>query len=112
MKRLIGMRMNWPNVASNVEILGQRGLVKLIAGAAITCLIFFSVPITSSATSFQTRVFANCTALNKVYPGGVAKSSKVSNVGGKTRFKPTVDAKVYEANRSKDRDKDGIACEK
>jgi hypothetical protein len=56
--------------------------------------------------------FANCAALNKVYPGGVAKSSKVKNQGGKTRHQPRVDQKIYEANKSKDRDKDGIACER
>jgi hypothetical protein len=59
-----------------------------------------------------TKKYANCTALRKVYPGGVAKSSKAINKGGKTKYKPKVSAKLYEANSAKDRDKDGIACEK
>jgi hypothetical protein len=56
--------------------------------------------------------FSNCSALNKVYPGGVAKSKSSKNKGGATTQKPTVSAKIYEENRSKDRDKDGIACER
>lgn len=56
--------------------------------------------------------YKNCTELNKVYKGGVAKNSSTKNEGGKTKYKPHVSASLYEANKSKDRDKDGIACEK
>lgn len=55
--------------------------------------------------------YSNCAALNKVYSGGVAKSAKWKNKGGEIKNKPTVNAKVYSENSSKDRDKDGIACE-
>ncbi len=58
------------------------------------------------------KKFANCKALNKVYPGGVAKSSKSKNKGGKTKYTPKVSSALYEANKSKDRDKDGIVCER
>lgn len=57
------------------------------------------------------KKFTNCAALNKVYPGGVAKSAKWVNKGGEIKKKPTVNAKVYGENSGKDRDKDGIACE-
>lgn len=50
--------------------------------------------------------------MNKVYKGGVAKSSKVKNIGGKTKYKPFVSLELYNANSSKDRDNDGIACER
>lgn len=56
------------------------------------------------------KKFANCSALNKVYPGGVAKSAKWVNKGGEIKNKPTVNPKVYAENSGKDRDKDGIAC--
>jgi hypothetical protein len=56
--------------------------------------------------------FANCTELNSVYPGGVAKNSKVTNKGGITKSVPVVKPSIYKKNASKDRDKDGIACEK
>jgi len=55
--------------------------------------------------------FKNCTELNKVYPGGVAKPGAV-NKGGATKKQPTIDAALYKANSKSDRDKDGIACEK
>ncbi len=58
------------------------------------------------------KKFANCTALNKVYPGGVSKSAKAVNKGGKTKQTPTVNLRVYNENKTKDRDGDGIACER
>lgn len=65
-----------------------------------------------AAQEIQTKKFSNCAALNKVYPGGVSKSSSVVNKGGKTKLTPVVNAKVYGENKGKDRDGDGIACEK
>ena len=56
-------------------------------------------------------MFKNCTELNKVYPGGVAKPGAV-NKGGATKKEPTIDAALYKANKKSDRDGDGIACEK
>ena len=50
--------------------------------------------------------------MNKVYKGGVAKSSKIKNKGGKTKYKPHVSKAIYDKNKSRDRDKDGIACER
>lgn len=63
-------------------------------------------------TDAAAKTFKNCTELNKTYKGGIAKNSKVKNKGGKTKYKPKVSAKLYAANKSKDRDKDGIACER
>ena len=65
----------------------------------------------SASIPILEKKFSNCTELNKVYPGGVAKSAKSVNKGGKIKKTPTVNAKVYAENSSKDRDKDGIACE-
>ncbi|WJY26239.1 MULTISPECIES: excalibur calcium-binding domain-containing protein [Sporosarcina] len=56
--------------------------------------------------------FQNCKMLNKTYKGGVARDAKVRNKGGKTRYAPTVNAALYNANSKMDRDKDGIACER
>lgn len=60
----------------------------------------------------KAKTYKNCTELNKKYKGGVAKSSSVTNKGGKTNYKPHVSKDLYNANKSKDRDKDGIACER
>lgn len=61
------------------------------------------------------KKYANCAALNKVYPAGVGLPKAKDKVA--KRSKPvtgfTRNAKVYNLNRAKlDRDKDGIACEK
>ena len=70
-------------------------------------LLFASVPNSNAAA----KKFKNCTELNKVYPGGVALPGAV-NAGGATKKEPKYDKALYTANKSSDRDKDGIACEK
>lgn len=75
-------------------------------------LVIGLVTPTSAAPTVLEKKFGDCAALNKVFPGGVAKNSKVTNKGGSTKYKPAVKPKVYKANSSKDRDKDGIACER
>ena len=79
----------------------------LIGLALVISLIF---PTTSSVNA-AAKMFKNCTELNKVYPGGVAKPGAV-NKGGATKKEPTIDAALYKANKKSDRDNDGIACEK
>ena len=58
------------------------------------------------------RKFKNCAALNRVYPHGVGKPG----ARDKTRETPVTNFKVsrdlYAAFEGKDRDGDGIACEK
>ena len=76
-----------------------------------TIILGFSFSTVEVAEA-KAKTYKNCTELNKVYKGGVAKSSKVKNKGGKTKYKPKVSAELYKANKSKDRDKDGIACER
>ncbi len=73
------------------------------------CLgLLIAFPTQSNAAA---KKFKNCTELNKVYPGGVAKPGAV-NKGGATKIEPFIDAALYKANSKSDRDKDGIACEK
>lgn len=57
--------------------------------------------------------FKNCAEMNKSYPHGVGKPGAVDRTSG-TRRVTTFhrDAQLYELNKSLDRDKDGIACEK
>jgi hypothetical protein len=73
---------------------------------AFGLIIGFSNPTYAAAKKFK-----NCTELNKVYPGGVARPGAV-NKGGTTQNQPTINAALYKANIKSDRDKDGIACEK
>lgn len=87
--------------------------MKKIVMSILTGALLLSVTVSNPVqTEAAAKKYANCTALNKDYPGGVAKDNKVTNKGGKTKYKPTVSAELYKLNASKDRDKDGIACER
>jgi hypothetical protein len=73
--------------------------------------VFLSLTVLSPSTAVPTKKFANCTALNKVYPHGVAKKGYQKSGSGLTGT-PKVSNKIYNQNSGSDRDKDGIACEK
>jgi hypothetical protein len=75
---------------------------------SISLVVVLSLIPISQASA---KAFKNCTALNKVYPGGVALPGAV-NKGGATKLTPKYNKKLYKANKKSDRDKDGIACEK
>jgi hypothetical protein len=81
---------------------------RILIGLALVISLIF--PSTSSVNA-AAKAFKNCTELNKVYPGGVAKPGAV-NKGGATKKEPTIDAALYKANKKSDRDGDGISCEK
>ena len=61
-------------------------------------------PLSAKAPS---KSFKNCTELRKSYPKGVAKTRAAAQQSG-AKYNPT----IYKANKSKDRDNDGAACEK
>jgi hypothetical protein len=77
----------------------------------LTLVLVVAALVLPSTAAQATKVFKNCTELNKVYPGGVALPGAV-NAGGMTKLTPKFDKKLYDANKKSDRDKDGIACEK
>ena len=77
----------------------------------LTLVLVVAALVLPSTAAQASKVFKNCTELNKVYPGGVALPGAV-NAGGMTQLTPKFDKKLYEANKKSDRDKDGIACEK
>jgi hypothetical protein len=72
---------------------------------------FLVVGLLGTPAIAAAKKFKNCAELNKVYPGGVALPGSV-NAGGATKKEPKYDKALYTANKSSDRDKDGIACEK
>lgn len=84
--------------------------------STIALVVFLGVSALGASSTFAAGAakikYSNCKELNKVYPGGVSKAASVKNKGGKTKLQPRVNSKVYWENSSKDRDKDGIACEK
>jgi endonuclease YncB( thermonuclease family) len=73
-------------------------------------------PAAEPSPTTEIRVFRNCEELNKVYPGGVARTDVTGNmVSGELRpfgVQPHFDDDLYEANKARDGDRDGIACER
>lgn len=76
----------------------------------ITGFSFFHTGNAKAKT--KVKSYPNCQALNKDYKGGVAKLKTTKNKGSKTYYKPYVSKDLYNKNKSRDRDKDGIACER
>lgn len=77
---------------------------------------YASVTKTSVAVTASGIKYANCAALRKDYPGGVAKSSSTENLVrgvGVEGIRPDtfVSAALYKLNAARDADKDGWACE-
>jgi hypothetical protein len=73
-----------------------------------------TAPPAPAAPPASIVVFANCAQLNGVYPHGVGRPGAVDQVSGGSAGVTTFDrdAAVYGANTGRDRDKDGVACEK
>ena len=72
----------------------------------LTIALIASLTAPASAVGFK-----NCTALQKKHPYGIAKSTKVLAKATGLNGRPTISAKLYQENKSKDRDGDGVACE-
>ncbi|TWX35610.1 excalibur calcium-binding domain-containing protein [Frigoribacterium sp. ACAM 257] len=95
----------------------QLGL--LAAGVVVASLLGGGSQAHAATTAAKT--YANCTAVQKAWSGGIAKPGVKVNLvtpakGAveKRKLKGTVkfDKALYAANSKLDRDKDGIACEK
>lgn len=78
----------------------------------LTALGIAAAPVLIGAPAAASSDYANCKALNADYPHGVGKPGAVDSTSKTPVTTFTVDADVYKANRSLDRDGDGIACEK
>jgi hypothetical protein len=87
----------------------------VLAAVAVTGLGSAATAQAATATKY-----ANCTAVHKVYSGGIAKKATTVNTVHHTngtvekrKLKGTVkkDDALYNANSKLDADKDGIACE-
>jgi uncharacterized repeat protein (TIGR02543 family) len=82
---------------------GKKGLgILVVIGLAIG-----TSSQVSGANAKRSKTFASCTALLKTYKNGVASSKKTK---GKT--KATLNSGVFKANRSLDRNRNGIVCDR
>lgn len=77
----------------------------------VACLaaVVLVVPAASGAAP---KKYKNCAALNKDYPHGVGKKGAKDKTSGDPVTSFRVSTTVYKLNTARDRDKDGIACEK
>lgn len=87
----------------------------------ITVLVLIATSLAglSPAMAGESKKFKNCSALNKAYPGGVAKTGAIDMtkkkgkmVPAKPKKTPLIDDSIYGAHTKLDKDKDGVACEK
>lgn len=96
-----------------MKIKGDYQMKKLSFGIMSFMLaLSFTVGAAPAPADAAAKTYKNCTEINKVYKGGIARSSKVKNKGGATKYKPFVSQALYDANRKSDRDNDLIACER
>jgi hypothetical protein len=98
-----------PNVSGHpTERLRMEQGKRVLNVAAIGATLF----ITTGGVADAARTYSNCTKLNKVYPHGVGKPGARDKTSGArvTNFKRS--RALYKANKARDRDGDGIACEK
>jgi hypothetical protein len=74
-------------------------------------------PVVTSARPVATqppaqKTYANCAAMNAEHPHGVGRPGAVDHTSGTPVTNFEVNKALYEANTARDKDKDGIACEK
>jgi hypothetical protein len=80
---------------------------------ALALSVPLALALPPAAEAKPLHAFANCTDVHTVYKGGIAKvGAKDHRASGHARFKPYVNTALFNANKSMDRDKDGIACER
>lgn len=66
-----------------------------------------------TTTSVDAQTYASCTEMHAVYPGGVARPGAVDKrSSGHATYPPHVSQALYDANAGRDRDHDGVACER
>ena len=76
----------------------------------LVSVLALAVAVPSAAAG--PRKFKNCAALNGIYPHGVGRPGARDKTSGSPVTSFRVDRALYNANSGKDRDGDGIACEK
>jgi Excalibur calcium-binding domain len=109
-------------VSREGTVMRHWGLVAAVVAATASFAFTpasFGVVGPASTTSPTTgaavpRAYPNCSALNRVYPDGVGRVGARDRVRGDTPPVTTFKRSntLYRLNTARDRDKDGIACEK
>lgn len=88
-------------------------ITKLVLACALSAALVTGTGAVTTADAVAVKKFGNCTQLNKTYPHGVGKKNAHDHVSsGKPVTNFTRNTTVYKQNTGRDRDKDGVACEK
>lgn len=135
-KKLTAVAGTWAPSASSLTYQWKRSGTPIVGATGSTYLVAptdvdrtFTVTVTAKRANYATASkqsavtraavglgYANCTALNAVYPHGVAKAGttydRVSGVNKAFKGQPFFSTALYTLNVKSDGDKDGIACEK
>ena len=85
---------------------------KLVIAGCTGVLGVGLIVVTSVPAEAAAKTYSNCTKLNKAYKHGVGKPGARDHTSGKPVTSFTRNKAVYLKNTGRDRDKDGIACEK
>jgi hypothetical protein len=85
--------------------------VKRHSVIAVVLVAVVGFVLAAPAVPQRPRLFKNCKAANKVFRHGIAKNFKVIKTADGLTGRPFVSFKLYVANHTRDRDKDGVACE-
>lgn len=83
--------------------------------AALATMVISAASLTIAATidaPASAKTYSNCKSLNADYPHGVGKPGAADSTSGTPVTDFTVDGNLYNDNTNRDRDNDGIACEK
>lgn len=87
----------------------RKTFVRIVSAIVV---VFFVSSMLSLPALAATKKYKNCAAVNKVYKGGIAKrGAKDKRTKGKAKYKPYVNTTLYNANKTLDKDHDGIVCE-
>jgi len=85
---------------------------KLVVACCTTALGLGVVAATSYPAEAAVKSYSSCKKLNKDYKHGVGKPGAHDHTSGTPVTNFTRNKAVYNKNTKRDRDKDGIACEK
>ncbi|GGF24956.1 hypothetical protein GCM10007298_21040 [Williamsia phyllosphaerae] len=85
-------------------------LSRAVIAVGSACLLTLGAMATAAPASAAT--YSNCSQLNQDYPHGVGQTGAVDSTSGTPVTNFERDDAVYQDNTKRDRDKDGIACEK
>jgi hypothetical protein len=84
--------------------------VRLVAILALVLVV--AIGAGSAQATVRAKKFKNCAAVHKVYKHGIAKSRAAARHANGLTGAPKISAALYKANKGKDRDHDGVACER